>query len=103
MRAIPFHQLTFRPYLITRVTVGSLLCAVAKNSPTLIVGRAIAGLGAAGILQGALSAISLSVPLNKRVIYIALVASVFGISACFGPVLGGVLTDKVSWRWCFWM
>lgn len=68
-----------------------------------IVGRAIAGLGAAGLLQGSLSIIGHAVELQKRPLYMGIVISVFVISVCIGPVIGGALTTNVSWRWCFWM
>lgn len=47
--------------------------------------------------------IGYSVPLRKRAIYIAALSSMFGIASVVGPILGGVLTDNVSWRWCFWI
>ena len=87
----------------TPSAVGSIVCAAAPNSPAFIIGRAIAGLGAAGIFQGSLGIIGLSVELEKRPLYMGIVISLFGIAVCLGPVLGGVFTDKVSWRWCFWM
>ena len=68
-----------------------------------IVGRAIAGLGAAGLLQGALSIITQIVPLEKRPMYMGVVISVFAITSCLGPPLGGIFTEHASWRWCFWM
>jgi MFS family permease len=68
-----------------------------------IVGRAIAGLGAAGILQGALSIIGYAVELKDRPLYMGIVISVFVVSTCLGPVLGGAFTDRTTWRWCFWM
>ena len=68
-----------------------------------ILGRAIAGLGAAGIYQGALGIIGYTVVLNHRPLYFGVVVSSFAISACIGPVIGGALTDHVTWRWCFWM
>ena len=82
--------------------LGSIICAAARNSVMLIVGRAIAGAGAAGIFSGAMTIIGFAVPLRKRAIYIALLSSMFGISSVVGPILGGALTDKASWRWCFW-
>lgn len=83
--------------------VGSTICATAPASYVFIIGRAVAGTGAAGLLQGALGIITYIAPLEKRQLYIGAVVSVFGISACGGPILGGVLSDRVGWRWCFWM
>ena len=91
------HVLTVAPL------AGSLLCALAPTSPAFITGRAIAGVGAAGLFQGGLAIISLIVELEKRPFYIGIVTSVFGLSVCVGPVLGGALTDGLSWRWNFWI
>ena len=83
--------------------MGSVVCATAPSSNVFILGRAIAGLGAAGIFQGALAIIGYIVALERRPMFMGIVISVFGISVCTGPLLGGVFTDHVSWRWCFWM
>nr|A0A142I724.1 RecName: Full=MFS-type transporter phomT; AltName: Full=Phomopsin biosynthesis cluster protein T [Diaporthe leptostromiformis]AMR44276.1 MFS multidrug transporter [Diaporthe leptostromiformis]BDA39136.1 MFS transporter [Diaporthe leptostromiformis] len=83
--------------------IGSLICGVAPNSTALIVGRAVAGLGAAGIFSGALIIIAFSTPLEKRAIFTALISAIFGISSVIGPLLGGVFTDRVTWRWCFYI
>ncbi|CCX08563.1 major facilitator superfamily domain-containing protein [Pyronema domesticum] len=91
-------------YIVTLLIfeLGSIICALAKNSSTFIAGRAIQGLGSAGILQGALAIIGDCVPLSKRTLFIALVTSIFGVATCFGPILGGVFTDSsLGWRWCF--
>jgi MFS family permease len=69
----------------------------------LIFGRAIAGTGAAGLFSGGMTIIGYSVPLRKRAMYIAALSSMFGISSIVGPILGGVFTDKLTWRWCFWV
>lgn len=82
---------------------GSTLCAAAPSSAIFILGRAIAGTGAAGLIQGAITVITYTSTLEKRLLYIGLVVSCFGICACFSPILGGALTDRVNWRWCFWM
>lgn len=83
--------------------VGSIICAAAVNSTMLIVGRAVAGCGAAALFSGAMTIIGYTVPLHRRAIFIAMLSSMFGISSVIGPLLGGVFTDKLSWRWCFWI
>lgn len=62
-------------YLVALVIfeIGSLVCAVAPNSVSLIIGRAIAGLGSAGILTGSFIVVAHAVPLQKRPIYTAAV------------------------------
>lgn len=83
--------------------VGSVICAAAQNSVTFIVGRAVAGCGAAALFSGGMTIIGYSVALRKRPIYIAALSSMFGIASVVGPILGGAFTDNVSWRWCFWI
>lgn len=83
--------------------LGSLLCALAVNSPMLIVGRAIAGIGAAGCFTGAFCIVAVSIPLVKRPFYIGILQSTFGIATIIGPILGGAFTEHATWRWCFWI
>lgn len=67
--------------------IGSLICAVAQSSTTLIVGRAIAGLGAAGVASGVYTIIAFSVPPKKRAAFTGLIGAVFGTASVVGPLL----------------
>ncbi|GAA5956352.1 hypothetical protein JCM3765_005638 [Sporobolomyces pararoseus] len=83
--------------------VGSLICAVSPNVNVLIFARALAGVGAAGLFISVLSIISTVSPLEDRPKLLGGFGAVFAISSVIGPLLGGVFTDKVSWRWCFYI
>uniref|UniRef100_L2FXT1 MFS aflatoxin efflux n=1 Tax=Colletotrichum fructicola (strain Nara gc5) TaxID=1213859 RepID=L2FXT1_COLFN len=84
--------------------VGSAICGSAPNSVAFIFGRAIAGVGGAGIGSGATMVMVHSVPLHRRPKYQGLFGAVFGVASIAGPLLGGAFTSSsATWRWCFWI
>ncbi|KAE8420989.1 major facilitator superfamily domain-containing protein [Aspergillus pseudocaelatus] len=83
--------------------LGSLICAISTSSKMLIVGRAIAGMGGSGILNGAFTIVSGCVPMSKRPTMIGLVMGVSQVGLAAGPLIGGALTEYTSWRWCFYI
>ncbi|WRT64288.1 uncharacterized protein IL334_001219 [Kwoniella shivajii] len=83
--------------------LGSLICAVAKDMTTLIGGRAVQGIGASGMFVSILAVIAVVTRVDQRAAFMASFGIVFVISSVVGPLLGGVFTERVSWRWCFWI
>lgn len=69
--------------------VGSLVCAVAPNSKALIIGRAIAGVGAAGLGSGAYTIVAFSAHPSKRPMLMSLIGLSYGIASVVGPLIGG--------------
>ena len=84
-------------FLLSIVTfeAGSALCGAAPNSTAFIMGRAIAGLGSAGIFSGGMMIILPLVPLRKRPIFTSVFGMAFGLSSVLGPIIGGTFTDQV--------
>ncbi|KAL2884286.1 hypothetical protein SGCOL_000227 [Colletotrichum sp. CLE4] len=83
--------------------LGTIVCAAAPNSVALIIGRAISGIGCAGLLSGTFIIIAQSFPVHKRPIYTGMIGGMAGVAEIIAPTLGGALTDNATWRWCFWI
>ncbi|KAI0903387.1 hypothetical protein F4824DRAFT_504403 [Ustulina deusta] len=75
----------------------------APTSKAPIVGRAVAGLGASVVFAGGLALLTTIIPLHKRAIWTGTFGSIFALASIVGPILGGALTQHVTWRWCFYI
>ena len=82
---------------------GSMLCGASWSTTSLVAFRAVQGFGAAALYTSGFSVIADLYPPAERGRYQGLFGAVFGISSLVGPLLGGVLTDKLSWHWIFFV
>ncbi|KAJ5195352.1 major facilitator superfamily domain-containing protein [Penicillium cinerascens] len=83
--------------------IGSAVCGSAPSSKAFILGRAVAGLGSSGLFSGVMVILFHTVPLQERPLWQGGLGGVFALGSVFGPLVGGTLTDKVTWRWCFYI
>jgi EmrB/QacA subfamily drug resistance transporter len=83
--------------------LGSLLCGAARSMGQIIAFRALQGLGAGGLLTLAQAAIGDVVSPRDRPRYQGLFTGTFALSSVAGPLLGGLITSALSWRWVFYV
>jgi len=83
--------------------VGSMLSGLSQNMLELISFRAVQGLGAGGLMVGALAIIGDVVSPRERGRYQGWMGGVFALASVTGPLIGGFLTDSASWRWIFYI
>ena len=76
--------------------VGSLVCGVAQNPTTFIVGRAVAGAGGSGGAVGVFTMLGFAAPPEKRPQLLGFTGATYGIAAVLGPLVGGASTYKVT-------
>ncbi|KAB8596114.1 hypothetical protein FH972_025823 [Carpinus fangiana] len=83
--------------------VGSLIAALSINIGMLITARAIQGLGGGGLVVLVNICIGDLFSPRRRGAYYGIIGGVWAIASSLGPILGGAFTQKVSWRWCFYI
>jgi len=83
--------------------IASALAGAAQNMPWLIGMRAVQGLGGGGLTVTATAMIGDIIPLRDRGKYQGALGAVFGVTTVLGPLLGGLFTDHLSWRWVFYI
>ncbi|MEV3986738.1 MDR family MFS transporter [Nonomuraea sp. NPDC049758] len=95
-----------KPTFITSIVLflaGSALCGPAHDMIQLIVFRAVQGLGAGGLMVGALAIIGVLVPPRESGRLQSMIGVIMPVAYVGGPLLGGLLTDHLSWRWTFYV
>ncbi|MEA2754248.1 MAG: hypothetical protein QOJ54_537 [Aliidongia sp.] len=83
--------------------IGSALCGMAQSMTQLILFRGLQGLGAGGLFTLSQTTVGDLVAPRERGRYQGLFAGVFAIASVAGPLLGGFITDALSWRWIFYV
>ena len=84
-------------------TVASAACALAPDIGLLITARAVQGLGAAVITPLSLTILSSAFPAQRRGAIIGIWGGISGLGVAAGPLIGGAVTQGLSWHWVFWV
>ncbi len=95
-----------RPVYLAAIALflsGSMLAGVSQTMLQLVLFRLVQGLGAGGLIPIALTIIGEIYTLGERTRLQAVFSSLWGVSSIAGPLIGGIITDAVSWRWVFYV
>ena len=83
--------------------VGSMLCGLSQNMTELIIFRGLQGIGGGIGVSVAFTILGDLFPIRERGKYAGMLASMFGLASLVGPLVGGLITDNLSWRWVFYI
>ncbi|CAM3617441.1 MDR family MFS transporter [Smaragdicoccus niigatensis] len=83
--------------------IGSFFCGLANSMTWLIIARTVQGIGGGALMVTATALVGDSIPLRDRGKYQGALGAVFGVTTVVGPLLGGLFTDHLSWRWAFYV
>lgn len=94
-----------RVFMTGLVTFGvaSLAAGFAEESTWLIAARAVQGVGGAVVVPVSLAMITISFPRDQQGAALGVYGALGGLGLAMGPLLGGILTETLSWRWIFWV
>lgn len=95
-----------RPVFLSAIAIflaGTVLSTSAPTSMAFVIARALAGVGAAGVLQGCFTTLTYLVPLRRRSVFTGILSAADSISSMASPSIGGAIISHISWRWCFGM
>lgn len=84
-------------------TLASAWAALSTSTESLIAARAAQGLGAAVIMPLSLTLIAAAAPANRRGMAFGIWGAVNGVAIASGPLVGGTITEHISWHWIFWL
>ncbi|MGC4879368.1 MFS transporter [Micromonospora sp. DT43] len=98
-----YHRKTMFLLSVAVFLAGSMLCGLAQSMGALIAFRALQGVGAGGLLVGAMAMVQTLLPPKESTRVSSWTGLLLGVALIAGPLVGGVLTSSLSWRWIFYV
>lgn len=99
-----FNSKWFYIFNVALFEVGSAVCGAAPNMTAMILGRAICGIGGAGLYVGCMTLLAVTTSMRERPMYISGTGFTWGLGIVLGPIIGGAFAkSSVGWRWAFYI